>query len=289
MMIYCDILMSMEKLTWDNLMQDSCACYVARVNMRGRDIFRLHTHDFAELFFIEHGEGLHEVNGQRQILRKGMLVMVRPDDVHGFRNPADEDLIHVNIAFPADTLDFMRNRYFLSKPAFFGGAGKVPECIQLSDSQIVQLKRAADDLAQSAKSRFCLERFLMNLFNELSGPINEAVQPGMPAWLIEACRDIRQREHFSGGCQSFIGICGRSPEHVAREVRRWMNLTPSVIVNLARMAYAVGELAMTQKPIIEISMDCGLDSLSHFYRLFRNHHGMTPKQYRSRNRSVAMR
>ena len=48
------------------------------------ETFRLHTHDFYELFYICKGKSLHEINSSTQLLTKGALVFIRPKDVHKF-------------------------------------------------------------------------------------------------------------------------------------------------------------------------------------------------------------
>ena len=43
----------------------------------------LHTHeDFAEVFFVESGEGFHMVNGERIRLQPGVIAFIRPEDKH---------------------------------------------------------------------------------------------------------------------------------------------------------------------------------------------------------------
>jgi AraC family cel operon transcriptional repressor len=70
-------------------------------------------------------------------------------------------------------------------------------------------------------------------------------------------------------------------------VRAVFGLTPSAYINRVRMDYAARELRVTARPITDIALDCGLSNLSHFYALFRNAHGHTPRAYRlAHNRTV---
>ena len=46
------------------------------------------------------------------------------------------------------------------------------------------------------------------------------------------------------------------------------------------MAYAATELVRTKKTAAEIAAELQFTNLTHFYKLFKKHHGMTPKEYR---------
>ena len=45
-------------------------------------------------------------------------------------------------------------------------------------------------------------------------------------------------------------------------------------------------LATSDEPITSIALDCGLENLGHFYRLFHARYGSTPRGYRLRQRAV---
>ena len=44
--------------------------------------YKIHTHDFYELFLVPKGSAVHAVNGRSQLLTEGSFVLVRPNDVH---------------------------------------------------------------------------------------------------------------------------------------------------------------------------------------------------------------
>ena len=67
-----------------------------------------------------------------------------------------------------------------------------------------------------------------------------------------------------------------------RATVRWLKQTPTEIVNTVRMDYSARQLTETARPILEIALDCGLNNLSHFYALFRQRFGVSPRKYRLR-------
>ena len=55
-------------------------------------------------------------------------------------------------------------------------------------------------------------------------------------------------------------------------------------INEKRIKLAESELINTEKSIIEISLDCGYNNVTYFYRLFDSFYGMPPAAYRNKHR-----
>jgi AraC family cel operon transcriptional repressor len=86
--------------------------------------------------------------------------------------------------------------------------------------------------------------------------------------------------------QGLARLAGRSPEHVARQLRACAGLRPVDLVTEARIDHATARLALSEMPILDIALECGFDSLSHFYRVFRRKRGETPRAYRLRSQAA---
>ena len=55
------------------------------------ETYGLHMHEFYEVFYVVHGQAMHEVNGSAQVVGEGSLVFIRPDDQHCYRYLARSD------------------------------------------------------------------------------------------------------------------------------------------------------------------------------------------------------
>ena len=108
----------------------------------------------------------------------------------------------------------------------------------------------------------------------------------MPDWLAQACERIQRPDLFALGAPGLVKAAGRSAEHVARSVRTFLGMTPSDFVNRVRMQHAARELRVTNRPIADIALECGLNNLSHFYALFRQAHGAPPRAYRQEHQNT---
>lgn len=276
------------------------SCYhVARIEQRPGNAVGVHTHDFAELFWIESGRGTHLINGQRQPLQRGDMVLIRPEDAHGFRDfrgesARDDKYVMVNVAFAEETLSFLRERYFADQPWPWQGA-ELPAHYVLSHDAQARLNEWAASLSMASQTRLELETFLMSVLHLLSKPalplrnVQAMDRKGqrLPDWLEHALVRCSEPPHLARGVGELAHLAGRCPEHLNRVVRRYTGRTATAIINELRLEYAARQLSMTSRPILDIAADCGLNSLSHFHQLFRERYGLSPRRYRVHQQSIA--
>lgn len=256
--------------------------HVARPRLSRRRTLPAHTHDFAEIFWVNEGRGWHCINGRRERLEPGDLWFIRPQDVHQLVPVGAQLLAITNIAFPSEVLEWLRGRYTtgwtrcLGLPSAAGGPVKVDAaCLHL-------LNAAADKLAVAPRDRLHFEHFLLGVLVEIDSPPIDLGLAGAPDWLGEACRRICEPDRLREGVTAFFRLAGRSPEHVARVTRATLGITPSEYVNRRRIAQAAFQLRMTARPVTEIAFDLGYENLSHFFHVFRRLNGTSPRSYRAR-------
>jgi len=246
----------------------------------------LHGHrGFAEICWVEAGTGWHRLNGGRQPLRAGDVLCIRPPDVHGIEATPGETLTIVNVAFPTATLTHLRSRYFPRERRWFWSTARRPAPHRLDPAALARLGQAARELAPAPRVSAPLERCLLNLFFELAaGDAGGRRSAPLPDWLAAACERIRQPEHFRAGVGHFFGLAGRSPEHVARTMRRYLGTTPSDYLNRVRLEHAALQLQITHTPVTAIAFECGYENLSHFFHVFRRRFRLSPGAYRRARR-----
>lgn len=69
-------------------------------------------------------------------------------------------------------------------------------------------------------------------------------------------------------------------DHLIRIFRKEVKLTPIKYINLKKIEKAQLLLLTTDMPIRDIAFELSADNISYFNRLFKNHTGKTPSQYR---------
>ncbi len=274
----------MQKLKIRDSLRPGEACQYASLDIDSPKVGELrapmHTHDFPEVFWVEDGAGQHWINGGQRTLRAGLLALIRPSDAHAIVVEACRRWRMVNVSFPADVWNRLCGRYFPGGRNPWRSRPYPEREYELSAAAMLDVQRAAAELATGARGRRAIDRFLLNLCHVLEQAEQQAAASAIPDWLAKACREIGRDRNFAGGTPVFARLAGRSAEHVAREARRLLGKTPTQLVNEARMVHAALRLAQTQDQIIEISLDCGFTNLSHFHKMFRKHHGVTPRTFR---------
>ncbi len=276
----------MNRIWWKHIVLEEAAAHTARTCRSSRNPMPMHGHDFAEIFWIESGKGKHLVNGTSVPLHTGDMVFVRPHDCHGIETGAGGELLLVNVAFGLASYRAFETRFPAQTCTCFAPEQPIPAVHHLSDRALAVVTEQFEQLARVASDVFHLERFVLNVFFEIAAATSGSAPSSAPEWLSRACREIREPDNLVRGVQGFFALAGRSPEHVARVTKKCLGVTPVTYVNTLRIEHAARRLIVSHHPISRVALDAGFENMSHFYRFFKRHHGMTPRGYRQRYRNV---
>jgi AraC-like DNA-binding protein/quercetin dioxygenase-like cupin family protein len=259
--------------------------HIARVTIHSRYDLSLHNHDYAEIFWIENGNGHHLINGQKTPLKPGTLVMIRPDDEHTFTSTS-AGLTIMNLAFPAETLDYLRARYFTDYASYFWINTTLPYHVLMDMALIRRISQKAEKTWKYKKSKFYLDTLLLFIFGLIAANKDLEIDNQIPVWLHNAIQDYTTPELFKQGANGFAALCEKNIDHVNRVIRTAYDKTLSELINELRMTFAAKQLSMTNNPIKVICNDCGFTNLGHFYKTFKQMFNQTPTAYRETNQTI---
>ena len=91
---------------------------------------------------------------------------------------------------------------------------------------------------------------------------------------------MKKPDNFTLGQNRMVEICGKSPEHLSRTMKKYMNVTPTDFINNLKVNYAANLLANTNLKITDICYEAGFGNISYFYMLFNDAYWKTPKDFR---------
>lgn len=258
------------------------AIYLNRHKKSGPMVDSLHYHDFAELLYARKGKVKHTINSQERIFKAGEIILIRPAYSHQMQLDAGEYFEYDVIAFKPTTLSRITRRHLQEMGDFWDMKSKDPITAMLTKRQMLWLESNTSELAANSSSKFLVERFFLNLAYEIS--LNPPRSMGdTPLWLVQAIHKLDDIELSKRGPRILSDLTGRSFEHICRVLKQTSGLTPSQVVNRKRIEHAASQLLLSNDGILEIAIDCGFQSLGHFYKEFRNHYEVSPRQYRIRN------
>ena len=245
------------------------------------------TETFYELFLVSKGMAIHCINGSTQLLSEGSFVLIRPKDVHkyDFFNQYDFELI--NIGFPISL--FQAAKALTDCPERYFDEPELSPHILLDGYNFTDIKRKLLHFekkeAGSLRRRYFSSLLPFFLYRFLAEPDISGKNTLMPSWLSQLLLAMDRPEHFIEGLPCLLRLANMSQEHLNREFRKYLNLTPTEFINTKRMNLAIKLLLETDMEIITICHECGFNNLSHFYRVFQKQFECSPKKFLERYQS----
>ncbi len=266
-------------LEWRAICPEGEFLHVASVTNYQNPGGQRHGHDFFECFLVEKGVGTHWLQAGDVPLCAKDLWLVSPAHEHGFRIGRQRSLSFVNIALEAS----------LIRPVLLGCAGlgeqwatsTQPLKHRLNPTQRAAFLELVDEVAASHRERADATFFVSGLLRILR-PLTENPQSEtLPPWLHNALAQAVAPEHLQEGLPRLLALCARSPEHVSRSFRQFLGTTPTAWLTAQRIHYARRLLETSTLPVLEIMLECGMETASHFHRCFKAVTGLTPHRYRA--------
>ena len=232
-----------------------------------------HDHDFAEVTWIDAGDGLdRDARGSHRVDAQ-VLILHRPQDGHALVAGA-HGLVLTNAILPVQEVEAVLGRRGLS-------AGDWSGHHRLSASMRALVIAAATVLVERPIDALARELLILAVVAVLRR-VEPAPYADCPPWLADACLRMEHPENFRAGVARLVALSGRSREHVARSLRRHAGRTTSQVVAEARLRHASALLAAEETPVTTIALTCGWSSLAGFYTAFRARYGCSPGRWRQR-------
>lgn len=260
------------------------AFYSSLKNVKG-----IHYHDFFEIFLITQGSVIHHVNSQKQHLKEGALVFVRPGDVHCYEKTPDEDCQFINLAFPKETI-YALFEYLgegLPKQSYLSASLSPFIILSKSKKDVLKLKLENLNLIPPSRKNAVkteLRTLLVEIFTRYFMTGYRYSNTGMPDWLKNVCIEMENKQNFTRGMSALIEITGKSQEHICRTFKKYLNQTPTEFINSLRLDYIQNLLINTDQDILSVAIEAGFENLSHFNHVFKRQFNMSPTKFRKTNR-----
>jgi AraC family cel operon transcriptional repressor len=238
---------------------------------------QLHDHDFYELFWVQNGQVRHHLEGRTVTLSEGDTVFMQPGHAHALQGRGEHALV-VSICFHPQTIKALAKRHpNVQGHLFWSKTGPVQTHRDIR--ALASLNHAAVQLERSLGDTLAAEAFLLPLCADLTA---SGFPSDVPQWLSQACLAAKDPDVFREGSAGLVARAGKAHPHVSRTMRKHLGQTPSDYINDIRMRHAARALTTDSEPVSEIAADCGIPNMSHFHKLFRAAHGVTPLQYRQK-------
>jgi len=239
-----------------------------------------HSHDFYELFWVEHGILCHQREDLVEDLGPGELSWLQPDDHHVGTAPDDVGVIFINVSVSREAVINLRQQYprefILWDPAR-------PRRNRLSGAALRSLAALIADLdSDSPADRDLLLLRLSHALRAASGPDLTV----LPEWLRQGLALLDAEQAWPEGVSGLARRCRRSREHCNRTVQSCLGMTVTALLQRIRIHAAARLLVVDDLPIVAVAYATGFASIAHFYKLFRALCGETPQSFRAKRRGL---
>lgn len=248
----------------------------------------MHDHTFFEIFYMIDGSIGHIINGKCETLSKGEIYFLKPSDTHGFLRNENNRSKHRDIVIRAV---FFRQLCDFIDPNLYADfmSGKLRYKFTLSErdfeifedklgkiSQLLTTERKNENLIMAHAKAICLQLLMFQVDSR------ENAQTIQSEWFNSLLNRFNDTECLVSGLDYVLKPYFYSHEHICRVFKERTGMTLTDYLNLKRLNYAADQLAYTKKSILEISMECGVSSLSYFNKIFKERYEVTPSHFRKR-------
>lgn len=222
-------------------------------------------------------------------LRAGNLHLIPAGDPHRVLSSIRAEV--VGLGFCRTCLDPARYGDLLAPlDRVRGGASPVFELPAARQAYVLDLLRELEREQQAAGALPVVAESLLALVlaevARASGGMR-ATAPQQPSLVAEALAVIEARCLGPLSLKEVAAAVRRSPAHVTTAVKQATGRTVGAWIVEGRLAEARRRLAATDEYVDAIAERVGYADPSHFVRLFRRHHGVTPAAWRAQQRRTA--
>lgn len=253
--------------------------------------YRVHTSDVIDterpngrgdyqLLYIAAGKAHFYFDGKERIIPKGNMVLFRPGESQIYYLYASEKPETYWVHFTGSDVGLLLDYYQMPKGenVFYTGTSPDYQWLYRQMIQELQLRRANyDDL---------LSMNLRHIFLMINRYLKEGKQVG-----TDVLDEIERATHyFNENYNQQISIEKYAEEHMMtscwfiQSFKQITKTTPMQYIVSLRITNAMNLMDNTNYSIAEVASAVGYDNALYFSRLFHKHTGMSPREYKKRNK-----
>lgn len=249
-----------------------------------------HDHDFYEIALVTQGQGVHLTATGEDTLRAGSVVLIPPNQWHGY---ADCEDMFVFDCFIGPEL-FDRDLSFLvDELALVGAVASrsfpTPQHLELDGEQFDRAAKELQELGDDRRtSRVTAFGHLLVLLDVLAGswvPTMTGSRRSLgrlhPA-VAHAARALESSPERAWTLAELAEIASVERTHLVRLFQRELGIPPIAYLNQLRQQEAARLLVQTDRPISHIGTSVGWEDAAYFARRFKAAYGLSPSAYRGR-------
>lgn len=253
--------------------------YIYESKHKRRNHIQAHSHDYFQVLYALDGEGEIIIDGENYKFSKDQVVFIIPNSTHSIK--ADYKLTTVVLAFSESVIKHFLGSDLLTKISEKSHYYSL-DTVKASDIRQILRKLLFEQNSYDSYCKISIQVYLMELLILLLRLKTHNVCEN-----ANDKRSIQLQEYIDNHYYEYITLdilsdkFNLSPRYVNEIFKTKFHETPLKYLQKVRINHAKKLLVETDKDIISICFEVGYETLSTFYRVFRNITGMSPHKYRT--------
>lgn len=236
--------------------------------------FLLHLHRQAELIYVLDGEIEMTVDARTQVLRAGELGFAFPNCAHSYvtREHSHGVMAIFDASLAGDCASVLLSQRAVHP---FLAPGDVDEDVRYLVPKLTQPM-------DTRLMRGYLQVICTRLFQAMR--LENKKVSDHADWTYRALTYLNEHFTQSIGLDDLAGYLGISKYHLSRTFPEKIGCGVNAYIKQLRADHAATLLASTDVTITQAGFDSGFESSSTFFRVFKEHYGLSPRAFRESKR-----
>lgn len=259
--------------------------YLYESKHRDGDIVDIHHHDVYQILYALDGEGRISLRGRTHEATRDHVVFLIPGTEHAV--VSDTRLTLLVLAFDSASVEALLGLDPAPRPYLSGSFVHKPGTIQGSEwrSLLRRLLHEQEREVQDPLGGLAVKLTLLNILHMLARSVQTPTTADANSLRAERIRKYIDTHYFQPFSLETLAMkLGISSRYVNEIFKEQYGVTPVRYLTEVRIELARKLLAETDKDIVSVCFEVGYDTVSTFYRTFKNIVHLSPNQYRQLER-----
>lgn len=242
----------------------------------------LHDHPYYEFQLIVKGSCYYVSNGTKTLLQKGDLIFINNDVVHQILPNNSDPYSTLVVGIMPDCLQSIASSISLSLLDTIRKYNKpVYHLVETDFNYLCKLvDKCQDCMSGVASTNYHIKAWTTSALMAIYENLNSSF-PEYPSWLGDLLFALHNTQNMEKRFSEITEAIKFAPATLSKYFKKYFNQTPNEYFVSQKLQYASILLKQTDYTTLRIAQAIGIDSLSHFNKIFKKAYGETPKQFRN--------